>query len=117
MPVTEKSGLENEGEMDKPSGDSSSLAKKCAVGDMGQWTLMTPPVEFLDGITEREITLALRFTGIRSIENVYGEPMFSIWLVIENQQFQLAVEWETGEQAAWYCWQLAKALAKLERRR
>jgi len=67
-----------------------------------------------EGITPAEMKVARKYTAIRFI-TVRGVPKaHTSWMVVGSQRFQFGTKyWQSGTEAAWNCWMLAKALIKM----
>lgn len=71
--------------------------------------------------TARERQLAEKYTRISSIvvhddngEDCAVADATIAWFTVEQQAWRITPEYcDTREEASWYCWMLAKALAKL----
>ena len=60
-----------------------------------------------------EMAVARKWTRIRFVICEGSPDAHTAWLVIEDQQFRLDGHYDTSAEAAFRCWQLAKALIRL----
>lgn len=66
--------------------------------------------------TREEQEIARQFTRFVSDEDSpSNEPQ--VWLVVEQQSFQITPIPEDDRHAQWFCWMLAKALIKVQNKR